>query len=181
MAIQTINLGNIVNDGLGDDLRTAFQKVNANFVELSTTSSTTASNTGSIGVGVFKQKAGADLQFKKIASGNKITVTDSADAVIITNDQADAFTQITTNSGIARASENVAITVQGGTNIRVSAVGSVLTVGEIVDTVKLISDLDFGPIGSAYENTIQFILASGDYDFGTWEQPNEITYDAGAI
>ncbi len=34
MAIQTINLGNVVNDGLGDDLRTAFQKVNANFTEL---------------------------------------------------------------------------------------------------------------------------------------------------
>ena len=29
MAIQTINIGNVVNDGLGDDLRTAFQKVNA--------------------------------------------------------------------------------------------------------------------------------------------------------
>ena len=181
MAIQTINIGNIVNDGLGDDLRTAFQKVNANFAELSTTSSTTASNTGSIGVGVFKQKVGADLQFKKIAAGNKITVTDSTDAVIITNNQLDAFTQITTNSGIARASENVAVTLQGGTNIRVTASGSVITVGEIVNTVKLITDLDFGPIGSNYENSIQFILASGDYDFGTWELPSDITYDAGTI
>ena len=34
MAIQEINIGNIVNDGLGDDLRTAFQKVNANFSDL---------------------------------------------------------------------------------------------------------------------------------------------------
>ena len=29
MAIQTINIGNQVNDGLGDDLRSAFQEVNA--------------------------------------------------------------------------------------------------------------------------------------------------------
>ena len=27
MTIQTINIGNVVNDGLGDDLRTAFEKV----------------------------------------------------------------------------------------------------------------------------------------------------------
>lgn len=37
MAIQTINLGNYANDGTGDDLRTAFEKVNANFVEVSST------------------------------------------------------------------------------------------------------------------------------------------------
>jgi hypothetical protein len=181
MAIQTINLGNIVNDGLGDDLRTAFQKVNANFAELSTTSSTTASNVGSLGIGIFKEKSGADLRFKKIVSGNKITVTDGGDGVVITNNQLDSFNQITTNQGIVRASDNTAITFQGGTNIRVTSSGSVLTVGEIVNTVKLISDLDFGPISDRYSNSIQFILSQGDYDFGTWEQPSDIGYDAGSI
>ena len=34
MAIQTINIGNIANDGTGDDLREAFIKVNNNFTEL---------------------------------------------------------------------------------------------------------------------------------------------------
>ena len=34
MTIQTINIGNVVNDGLGDNLRSAFQKVNDNFAEL---------------------------------------------------------------------------------------------------------------------------------------------------
>lgn len=38
MAIQTINLGTYANDGTGDDLRTAFQKVNANILELASTS-----------------------------------------------------------------------------------------------------------------------------------------------
>lgn len=36
MAIQTINLGSYANDGSGDDLRTAFNKVNANFALLGT-------------------------------------------------------------------------------------------------------------------------------------------------
>jgi hypothetical protein len=34
MALQTINLGTYANDGTGDDLRTAFNKVNANLTEL---------------------------------------------------------------------------------------------------------------------------------------------------
>ena len=37
----------------------------------------TASNVGTAGVGVFKQKSGVDLQFKKINAGsNKVTITD---------------------------------------------------------------------------------------------------------
>ena len=36
MAIQTINIGTIANDGTGDDLREAFVKVNNNFTELDT-------------------------------------------------------------------------------------------------------------------------------------------------
>jgi hypothetical protein len=34
MAIEIINLGNAVNDGTGDDLRTAFRKTKNNFDEL---------------------------------------------------------------------------------------------------------------------------------------------------
>jgi hypothetical protein len=37
MAIQQINLGTYSNDGTGDDLRTAFEKVRANFIELYST------------------------------------------------------------------------------------------------------------------------------------------------
>ena len=40
MAIQSINIGSIANDGTGDDLREAFNKVNANFIDLDTKLST---------------------------------------------------------------------------------------------------------------------------------------------
>jgi hypothetical protein len=181
MAIQTINVGNIVNDGLGDDLRTAFQKVNANFVELSTTSTTTASNVGSAGLGVFKRKVGADLEFKKLVAGNKTQLSEGEDTIIITADVQDAFTRILTDEGIATASFNTSLTLQGGTNIDVKANGSVITVGETINTVALISTVDFGPITGLYENAVQFILAGGDYDFGTFLQGSEFDYDAGAI
>lgn len=181
MAIQTINVGNLVNDGLGDDLRTAFLKVNANFTELSTTSTTTASNVGATGVGLFKQKVGADLQFKKVTSGNKVQITEGIDNIIITADVQDAFTGIITNSGIVPASSYQTVTMQGGTNIQVTASGSVITIGETISTIDLISAVDFGSITGAYENAIQFILAGGDYDFGTFGVPSEFNYDAGTI
>jgi hypothetical protein len=34
MAQQSIIVGNVANDGQGDPIRTAFQKVNSNFTEL---------------------------------------------------------------------------------------------------------------------------------------------------
>lgn len=82
MAIQTINLGSYANDGTGDDLRTAFQKVNANFQSLTTTINVaTASNVGG-GVGIFKQKNIADLEFKTLTSiDSSIEITNVGDTV----------------------------------------------------------------------------------------------------
>ena len=56
--IQTINIGNLVNDGLGDDLRTAFQKVNANFTSLNGELSITGSNLGSVGYRSLSRHSG---------------------------------------------------------------------------------------------------------------------------
>ena len=85
MAIQTINIGTIANDGTGDDLREAFVKVNNNFTELANRNpeATTGANLGSSGLGVFAQLSGSELQFKKIVGGNAVTLTDSANAITI--------------------------------------------------------------------------------------------------
>ena len=55
MAIQTINIGTVANDGTGDDLREAFVKVNANFAELAARNpeATTGVNLGASGEGVL--------------------------------------------------------------------------------------------------------------------------------
>jgi hypothetical protein len=87
--LQTINVGNLVNDGLGDDLRTAFLKVNANFSELNTGLTITASNSG-LGAGVFKQKTNNDLEFKSLVSGTKILIEESADVLTINTTKEDA-------------------------------------------------------------------------------------------
>lgn len=82
MPIQTINIGNYANDGLGDDLRTAFEKVNANFDLLNTTDTTAAANVGT-GSGIFAQKSGTSLQFKSLIGGSNITLSSNGTSVTI--------------------------------------------------------------------------------------------------
>ncbi|CAB4125994.1 hypothetical protein UFOVP181_244 [uncultured Caudovirales phage] len=82
MTIQPINLGNYANDGTGDDLRTAFEKVNANFNTLSSTVNIiNGTNLGS-GTSIFAQKNLANLEFKTLTStDNSVTITHTDDTV----------------------------------------------------------------------------------------------------
>jgi hypothetical protein len=82
MAIQTINIGGYANDGTGDDLRTAFEKVNANFTELSGTVNIVGSTNLGVGAGLYAQKNLANLEFKSLTStDNSITITSNATTV----------------------------------------------------------------------------------------------------
>lgn len=79
MAIQLVNLGTYANDNTGDDLRTAFNKVNANFTELDTIVAVNGANLGT-GTGVFASKIddpglGNLLNFRSIAVGSNLTLS----------------------------------------------------------------------------------------------------------
>ena len=84
MAIQSINLGSYANDGTGDDLRTAFQKVNNNFNYI--TSEGAVINGANLGNGtqIFAQKneTSLNLEFKTLTSSdNSITLTSNNNIV----------------------------------------------------------------------------------------------------
>jgi hypothetical protein len=82
MTIQTINLGSYANDGTGDDLRTAFEKVNANF-DVLRFEVTNGTNLGT-GTHIFAQKNATDpyLEFKTLTSMDaSVTITSSATMV----------------------------------------------------------------------------------------------------
>ena len=71
-ALQTIYTGTYANDGTGDDLKTAFEKVNNNFgILFAEASVNTAVNLGT-GVGVFAQKnpGTVNLEFKSFISND---------------------------------------------------------------------------------------------------------------
>jgi hypothetical protein len=82
MTIQTVNLGSYANDGTGDDLRTAFTKVNDNTAELDLTRVVSAANLG-LGAEIFKEKVDKNLQLRKINAGINITVTQNANDITI--------------------------------------------------------------------------------------------------
>jgi hypothetical protein len=84
MTIQTIKVGGYANDGTGDDLRTAFEKVNANFALLGSGAIIDGTNLG-LGAGVFAQKNQQDatLEFKTLISSDNTIEFDATDPEVI--------------------------------------------------------------------------------------------------
>jgi hypothetical protein len=182
MTVQTINIGNVVNDGLGDDLRSAFQKVNANFSELQSALTITASNAaGNSGFGIFAQKVGSDLQFKNLLAGTKITLEGFTDSIRINSTQPDAFIRIDTDHGNIKAIDYQNITIQGGDNVSVTASDQVITIDTSLDLNGLLGNFDFGPITSNYQNVLQLSLAAANIDLGTIPNPGNFYIDLGTI
>jgi len=135
MAIQTINIGTIANDGTGDDLREAFVKVNNNFTELNarSTESTTVANLGSAGEGVFGQISGTELQFKKIVAGTAISLAADANAITI-NSTATGLPSVqifADNNNITLDSNGNSLTLAGGGTTTTSLNGTTLTISSV--------------------------------------------------
>jgi hypothetical protein len=190
MTVQTINIGNVVNDGLGDDLRTAFEKVNANFTDLGTQLTITGANVGTSGVGIYKDKVGAVLEFKKLVAGTKMQLVDATNGVEINNTAPDAFVRFDTDSGSMLASTHQQITlagtlssgyVTGRKDIEVTTSGSNVYFKNTIPVVDILTIYDFGPIAGNFTNVAQMSMAASNIDFGTITQEGRIGLDCGGI
>ena len=142
MAIQSVNIGTIANDGTGDDLREAFVKVNANFSELDSRSpeKTTGANLGSAGEGIFAQLYGAELQFKKIVAGSAVTLTSDGNAITI-NSTATGLPQLQVfadNNNVTLDNANTTLTLAGGNLTTTNLNGSTITISS---ETSLLTDL----------------------------------------
>ena len=188
--IQTINIGNLVNDGLGDDLRTAFQKVNANFADLNDELTLNLLSTGN-GESLFKEKSDSNLIFKSIRGGAGIQVqSDSSDTIVVSNTRSVPFEKIDTDSGSILSASYQNITLQGtqapasetGTkDIEVTASGSSVRFKTIIPVTEYLTTYDFGPIGPSYANALQLALSASNVDFGTLTYDSEIDLDCGNL
>lgn len=193
MTIQTINIGNIVNDGLGDDLRTAFQKVNSNFSNLSAELTVNAQNLGSAGIGVFKQKIENTLEFKRLISGRNIALDDLDTSITIRSTASTAFTRFDTDAGVIVAgvgNDNGAITMRGTSapnsvsgrpDIEVTTIGSQVLFKNIIPVSDILTTYDFGSITGSFTNSVQMALAAANIDFGTITLPGRFDLDMGSI
>ena len=190
MTVQTINIGNQVNDGLGDDLRSAFQKVNANFSELSAQLTITVGTAATTGVNIFKEKVGAELVFKGLVSGTKMLLDDTGDNIIINNTAPDAFIRFDTDSGSVLASSFQQLTLQGTAapgsttsrkDIEVTASGSSIRFKTIIPVTDILTSYDFGFINGQFNNAMQALYAASNMDFGTATLPGRLDLDCGTI
>lgn len=149
MAIQEINVGNIVNDGLGDNLRAAFVKVNANFTDLDAQLRITGSNVGTGQGQVFKAKVtnvttnADELNLRTIKAGDNITVTNNTDDITISTPLQNLFGSIVTSNGTVVASQpNDTLNFQGSNNVTITRSGNtVIFEADLFDT-QLNNDLD---------------------------------------
>mgnify|MGYP000049846665 CR=1 FL=1 len=133
MAIQLINIGNIANDGTGDDLREAMLKINSNFeeIDLRDDEQTTASNLQSSDdeAGIFKQKLNYDLQFKSLKAGGYITLTESDSTILIDADTGIQSISVAADIGGWNVPDNnAALTFTGGRDINTSVTNGQVTI-----------------------------------------------------
>ena len=121
MALQTINVGYLANDGTGDDLREAFIKVNENFAEMDilveNVISTEGENLG-LGFKLFRGKSGNIMEFKTLIDGYGIKLTEQDDAITITGDPGmEELLVVTDNGSIILGAGKPILPIQEGRNI----------------------------------------------------------------
>lgn len=163
MSIQTINVGGYANDGTGDDLRTAFEKVNANFALLGATAGAQNGANLGAGVGIFSQRNNSttNLEFKTLTStDSSVEITATTTTVNLKNKSK------LINDDNPQLGEN--LDLNGRNIIDVAGGGSVNTSVFGLD-VRLINGL------------VELMIASNsvNIDFGTILSPTGFTGVAG--
>ena len=141
MAIQVINVGNLANDGTGDDLREAFIKVNQNSDELDLRAANIeGANVGIGGFTIFKEKTGNTLNFRALqpdplAPGTvEFRVSEDGNTLFLKSTQA----TLVFTDGVNTITSNVSepIIFQGAANT-----GAVVSVDNNTKTISVDSQL----------------------------------------
>lgn len=189
--LEELNLGNVVNDGTGDDLRTAFEKVKTNFERLYAfgNAPTTASNVGATGVGVFKVKNDSNFEFRKLDGVDAVKLTVVGDIIQVSfnpTEPVDFKGQDITNAGTITAT-TVEADITG--TLTGNVVGLIRNGGSeaqnpFVDVTVLnrqVNTFDYGAFKPTFTNPIAYLLYEIGTDMGTFDEPGLVSVDAGTI
>lgn len=181
MAISLINVGQIANDGTGDDLREAFIKINQNFEELDLRDDeqTTASNLGGVGEGIFANRVNYDLQFKKIVAGSNVTLSSTDETVTVNAIGGLQQLIVSSDNGSIILSEGDAVNLVGGSGIQTSVLGNTITITNTSSTIvtdttpQLGGNLDAQNFNINNVNTLRALTVegflSGNVEGNVWD------------
>jgi hypothetical protein len=198
--VNLVNLGTFPNDGTGDDLRTAFEKINNNVV-------LTVENLGE-GAPLFVGKSYNALEFRSIISSNEnLTITHNGETVVLTvpdsikNVQGDPEPKLGGDLdlngydiigegnfignviGTVSSIENHGIEDLGNVSTDVPNVGDVLiwTGNEWKPRTGVSNDFDFGVLGQSIKNPLELYLQFSVIDLGTITAPTTNVIDLNFI
>jgi len=153
MAKQTVNLGSSANDGTGDPLRTAFDKINDNFDELYLYSTASGGNNITItGNTIASDNTNGNITLDPngtgdivIATGAELQLTDHTDNAVV---YSDASGNLTMSAGFTFDGTNVATTGSISVNSRLKLEDNRITTQTTND------DIDLDPAGTGLVNLI---------------------------
>jgi len=161
MAKQTVNLGSSANDGTGDPLRTAFDKINDNFDELylystaatgnniTITANTIASDNTNGNI-ILDPNGTGDIV---VATGAELTLTDHTDNAVLFSD---ASGNLTMSAGFTFDGTNVATTGSISVNSRLKLEDNRITTQTTND------DIDVDPSGTGAVNILANTAITGN-------------------
>jgi hypothetical protein len=183
--IQQINLGNYANDGTGDDLRTAFQKVNNNFNVLFGEGAVVNGTNLGDGTAIFADKNNStlNLEFKTLTStDSSVTLTHNDHTVNLranTRLESDPAPTLGHNLDL----NGFFIGGNGSSDVRTNVWGYDLRIlGNLVSLLLQSSSInvDFGsfeiPAGYSPNNLHGYDLDFQDWRFGDPESANQVDF-----
>lgn len=177
MAISTINIGTLANDGTGDDLREAFIKVNNNFTELdarqaeNTTATNRLADDGTT-KGVFAEKVADNLIFKNLKAGPNVSLSADNNQITITSSGIVSILFTTDQGSLNPIGSQGQVQIQGTNGAVTSGAGSVITVdsalaNESNPTLSATLDADgnnFINVGTITGNNFNGLVKGVDID-----------------
>ena len=153
MAKQTVNLGSSANDGTGDPLRTAFDKINDNFDELYLYSTAATGNNITItGNTIASDDTNGNIILDPngtgdivVATAAELQLTDHTDNAVVFSD---ASGNLTMAAGFTFDGTNVATTGSISVNSRLKLEDNRITTQTTND------DIDLDPAGTGLVNLV---------------------------